>query len=159
MNEQNTTEQFMKRAIELSEQNIKDGGGPFAAVIVKDGKIIAEGTNRVTSENDPTAHAEVTAIRNAAKKLGTFHLNGCQIFTSCEPCPMCLGASYWAHISKIYYGNSREDAREIGFDDEFIYREIPLQRENRSIPMEELLSDEAHKCFEQWLKKADKIAY
>ncbi len=159
MNEQTTNEQFMRRAIELSEENIKSGGGPFAAVIVKDGKIIAEGTNRVTAENDPTAHAEVNAIRIAARKLKTFKLDGCTIYTSCEPCPMCLGASYWAHIDKIYYGNSRDDAREIGFDDEFIYREIPLPREKRSIPLEELLSDEAHKCFEQWLKKDDKIAY
>ncbi len=154
-----TNEECMKRAIELSEQNIKDGGGPFAAVIVKDGQIIAEGANRVTAENDPTAHAEVTAIRNAAKKLGTFHLDGCQIFTSCEPCPMCLGASYWAHISKIYYGNSREDARNIGFDDAFIYEEIPLPRDQRSIPMENLLHEQAQKCFKLWLTKPDKATY
>ena len=116
----------MRQAIELSEENVRSGGGPFGAVIVRDGRVIATGTNGVTRLNDPTAHAEVTAIRNAARALGTFDLSGCEIYTSCEPCPMCLGAIYWARIGKMYYGNDQEDARRIGFDDSFIYEEIAL---------------------------------
>ena len=115
---------FMRQAIELSEENVRSGGGPFGAVIVRDGRVIATGTNGVTRLNDPTAHAEVTAIRNAARALGTFDLSGCEIYTSCEPCPMCLGAIYWARIGKMYYGNDQEDARRIGFDDSFIYPQI-----------------------------------
>ena len=154
-----TNEECMRRAIALSEQNIENGGGPFAAVIVKDGEIIAEGTNRVTADCDPTAHAEVSAIRAACKILNTFSLAGCTIFTSCEPCPMCLGAIYWAHLDAIYYGNNRTDAAEIGFDDEFIYKEIPLSLEARSIPMTNLLRAEALRCFNAWQTKSDKTEY
>ena len=154
-----TNEECMKRAIALSEENVKNGGGPFAAVIAKNGEIVAEGCNRVTADNDPTAHAEVSAIRAACKKLGTFNLSEYEIFTSCEPCPMCLGAIYWAHLSKIYYGNNRTDAAKIGFDDDFIYKEIPLPLSQRSIPMENLLHGEASRCFEQWHEKSDKTEY
>ena len=154
-----TDEECMRRAIALSEENIKNGGGPFAAVIVKDGEIVSEGTNRVTADNDPTAHAEVTAIRKACKKLNTFNLSGYSIFTSCEPCPMCLGSIYWARLSKIYYGNNRKDAAKIGFDDDFIYREIPLPLNERSIPMEQLLHGESISCFKKWSEKADKTEY
>ncbi|MCR4821655.1 MAG: nucleoside deaminase [Treponema sp.] len=154
-----TNEECMKRAIALSEENVRNGGGPFAAVIVKDGQIFAEGANRVTADNDPTAHAEVSAIRAACKKLGTFDLSGYTIFTSCEPCPMCLGAIYWSHLDKIYYGNNRKDAAEIDFDDDFIYKEIPLPMEKRKIPMEELLHGEAIKCFNMWKEKSDKTEY
>ena len=154
-----TNEECMKRAIALSEENVKNGGGPFAAVIAKNGEIVAEGCNRVTADNDPTAHAEVSAIRAACKKLGTFNLSEYEIFTSCEPCPMCLGAIYWAHLSKIYYGNNRTDAAKIGFDDDFIYKEIPLPLNQRSIPMENLLHGEASRCFEQWREKSDKTEY
>ena len=129
---------FMRQAIELSEENVRSGGGPFGAVIVRDGRVIATGTNGVTRLNDPTAHAEVTAIRNAARALGTFDLSGCEIYTSCEPCPMCLGAIYWARIGKMYYGNDQEDARRIGFDDSFIYEEIalpPAQRRQEGNPV------------------------
>ena len=154
-----TNEECMRRAIALSEQNIENGGGPFAAVIVKDGEIIAEGTNRVTADCDPTAHAEVSAIRTACKILNTFSLAGCTIFTSCEPWPMCLGAIYWAHLDAIYYGNNRTDAAEIGFDDEFIYKEIPLSLEARSIPMTNLLRAEALRGFSTWQAKSDKTEY
>ena len=154
-----TNEECMRRAIALSEQNIENGGGPFAAVIVKDGEIIAEGMNRVTADCDPTAHAEVSAIRTACKILNTFSLAGCTIFTSCEPCPMCLGAIYWAHLDAIYYGNNRTDAAEIGFDDEFIYKEIPLSLEARSIPMTNLLRAEALRGFSTWQAKSDKTEY
>ena len=149
----------MKRAIQLSEENVLNGGGPFAALIVKNGEIVAEGTNRVTADFDPTAHAEVNAIRAACKKLGTFNLEGYSVFTSCEPCPMCLGAIYWAHLSKIYYGNNRTDAAEIGFDDDFIYREIPLPLEKRSIPMEQLLHGDSIITFKKWAEKSDKKLY
>jgi len=154
-----TNEECMIRAARLSEENVKNGGGPFAAVIVKDGKIIAEGCNRVTADNDPTAHAEISAIRSACKKLGSFNLEGYSIYTSCEPCPMCLGAIYWSHIDKIYYGNNRVDAAEIGFDDDFIYKEIPLSLEKRTVPMENLLRGETIKCFQQWAEKTDKTEY
>lgn len=149
----------MRKAIQLSIKNIENGGGPFGAVIIKDGKIIATGVNRVTANNDPTAHAEVTAIRKAAKKLGTFDLRGCEIYTSCEPCPMCLGAIYWAHLDKIYYGNSKQDAKKIGFDDSFIYDEIELKPENRKIETNRLLPEEAIKAFETWEEKDDKVEY
>ena len=149
----------MRKAIALSIENIQKGGGPFGAVIVKDGKVIATGVNRVTAKNDPTAHAEVTAIRKASKKLGTFDLAGCEIYTSCEPCPMCLGAVYWAHLDKMYYGNTKTDAKNIGFDDSFIYDEIDLKPENRRVETTQMLPEEAIKAFETWAKSEDKIEY
>lgn len=150
---------FMRKAIALSIDNVHNGGGPFGAVIVKDGKIIATGVNGVTKHNDPTAHAEVTAIRKASKKLGTFDLEGCEIYTSCEPCPMCLGAVYWAHLDKMYYGNTKTDAKNIGFDDSFIYDEIDLKPENRKVKTIQVLADEAIKAFEAWTEKEDKVEY
>ncbi len=150
----------MRRAIALSIENVQSGlGGPFAAVVVKDGEIIAEGTNCVTSTNDPTAHAEVTAIRKACKKLGTFQLEGCIIYTSCEPCPMCLGAIYWARPKEVYYGNNKNDAAEIGFDDDFIYKELDIDLAMRKIPMKQLLHQEALEGFKAWTEKEDKISY
>jgi len=150
---------FMRKAIALSVENIKNGGGPFGAVIVKEGKIVATGVNRVTANTDPTAHAEVNAIRKAAKKLGTFDLEGCDIYTSCEPCPMCLGAVYWAHIDKMFYGNSKSDAKNIGFDDSFIYDEIDLRPENRQVKTVQKLPEEAIKAFEAWTLSVDKVNY
>ncbi|MGB4414787.1 MAG: nucleoside deaminase [Paludibacter sp.] len=155
----NQNNKFMRKAIALSIQNIKKGGGPFGAVIVKDGKIIATGVNRVTAKVDPTAHAEMTAIRKASKKLGTFDLKGCEIYTSCEPCPMCLGAVYWAHLDKMYYGNTKTDAKNIGFDDSFIYDEMDLKPEKRKVKTSQLLPDEAIKAFEEWSNKEDKVEY
>ncbi len=149
----------MRKAIALSIENIKKGGGPFAAVIVKDGKIVSTGTNGVTTHNDPTAHAEVTAIRKAAKKLKTFDLAGCEIYTSCEPCPMCLGAVYWAHLDKMYYGNTKTDAKNIGFDDSFIYDEIELKLSERRLKSVRKLPDEAIKAFQAWTDTTDKIEY
>ena len=134
-------------------------GGPFGAVIVKDGEVIAEGFNNVTSSNDPTAHAEITAIRNACKKLNTFDLSGCELYTSCEPCPMCLAAIYWARIEKIYYANTKEDAADINFDDDFIYQEFAKPKNTRSIPVEQLGRDEAIKVFKKWSEKIDKVEY
>ena len=155
-----TAEFFMRRAIELSLEQVKSGnGGPFGAVIVKDGRIIAEGANRVTSSCDPTAHAEIVAIRNACAALHDFSLAGCEIYTSCEPCPMCLAAIYWARLDRIHYGNGRADAARIGFDDAFLYDEIPRAIEARSIPATRLLPDEAHAAFAAWQEKADKIPY
>lgn len=154
-----TKNDFMRKAIELSIENVRNGGGPFGAVIVKDGEIIATGTNRVTASCDPTAHAEVSAIRAAAAKLGTFNLSGCEIYTSCEPCPMCLGAIYWARLDKMYYGNNKTDAKAIGFDDSFIYDELELKPENRKLPSEVLLHNEAIKAFQEWENKEDKIEY
>ena len=150
---------FMQRAIELSIENVNKGGGPFGSVIVKDNKIIAEGSNKVTSSNDPTAHGEVVAIREACKKLKTFDLSGCEIYTSCEPCPMCLSAIYWSRLDKIYYANTREDAKKIDFDDSFIYLEIPKKIGDRKIKMTQMLRDDALKAFEIWDKKVDKIKY
>ena len=150
----------MQRAIELSEMGMQTGsGGPFGCVVVKNGKIVGEGFNQVTSTNDPTAHAEVVAIRNACKNLNTFQLEGCEIYTSCEPCPMCLGAIYWARPEKIYYANSREDAKAIGFDDSFIYDEIPLAMHQRKIPMINLNNQEAKLVFNKWQNKVDKTEY
>jgi len=149
----------MRRAIELSINSVKEGGGPFGAVIARDGEIVAEGNNRVTINNDPTAHAEVNAIRNACAKLGVYDLEGCEIYTSCEPCPMCLGAIYWAHLDKIYYANDRKDAAKIGFDDDFIYKEIALSPYRRQKPSEILLRDEAIKAFKMWQAKTDKKEY
>ena len=152
-------EAFMRKAIELSIENVKNGGGPFGAVIVHGDEIIATGVNRVTANNDPTAHAEVSAIRAACEKLGTFNLEGCEIYTSCEPCPMCLGAIYWAHLDKMYYGNTKHDAAEIGFDDSFIYEEIALTPEHRRLTSYRLLGEEALKAFRLWTDKADKVEY
>ena len=151
--------ELMMRAIELSENSVKNGGGPFGAVIARQGEIVAEGSNCVTLHNDPTAHAEVTAIRNATQKLGTFDLSGCEIYTSCEPCPMCLGAIYWAHLDKIYYANNRKDAARIGFDDDFIYQELELKPEDRKKPSEVFLQSEARKAFDMWQDKTDKTEY
>ena len=150
---------FMKKAIVLSIQNIKDNGGPFGCVIVKDNNIIAEGVNRVTLNNDPTAHAEIVAIRNACGKLNTFNLEGCELYSSCEPCPMCLSAIYWSHIDKVYYGNSREDAAKIQFDDKFIYDELLLNMEERKIPISQISRDEAIKAFNLWENEENKIKY
>ena len=150
---------FMKRAIELSIQNIKNNGGPFGCIIVKENKIIAEGVNRVTFNNDPTAHAEIIAIRNACKKLNTFNLEKCELYTSCDPCPMCLSAIYWSHIDKIYYGNSRLDASKIGFDDDFIYNELNKDLSSRKIQMKQISQKEAKKAFLDWDKKIDKVEY
>ncbi|HDP54185.1 MAG TPA: nucleoside deaminase [Bacteroidetes bacterium] len=149
----------MREAIRLSIENISNNGGPFGAVIVKNGEIIARGVNRVTSTTDPTAHAEVVAIREAAKKLNNFNLSGCTIYTSCEPCPMCLSAIYWAHIDRIYYGNTKTDAKNIGFDDSFIYDEIKLPVEQRTIETTQLLRDEAIEGFKKWEQFEDKIEY
>ena len=152
-------EDFMRLAIELAVENIKNGGGPFGAIIVKDGAVVATGANRVTANNDPTAHAEVCAIRAACTKLGTFDLSGCVIYTSCEPCPMCLGAIYWAHIDKIYYGANQLDAANVDFDDSFIYRELELTPDKRNKPVENILHDEAQAPFRAWQEKEDKIRY
>lgn len=152
-------EQFMKRAIELAQNSVQNGGGPFGAVIVKEETIVAEGSNCVTIDNDPTAHAEVSTIRKACKILNTFDLSGCIIYTSCEPCPMCLSAIYWARMDAIYYGCTKGDAKEIDFDDSFIYDEIALKPEKRSIPSKELLRSEALSAFRMWDEKEDKIEY
>lgn len=152
-------EELMRRAIAMSENSVRTGGGPFGAVIAKDGEIIAEASNSVTLDNDPTAHAEVNCIRKATKKLGTFDLSGCEIYTSCEPCPMCLGAIYWAHLDRIYYANNRKDAAKIGFDDNFIYEEIALDPSERSRKMEILLPEEAIKAFEMWEESTTKTEY
>tara|TARA_B100001123_G_C15325128_1_gene1029293 strand:- start:1542 stop:2024 length:483 start_codon:yes stop_codon:yes gene_type:complete len=150
---------FMMRAIKLSIKNVKTGGGPFGTVIVKNNKIIAEGYNKVTKLNDPTAHGEIVAIRNACKSLKTFNLEGTQLYTSCEPCPMCLSAIYWAHIEKIYFGNTRSDAAEIGFDDEFIYKEFTKNQKLRKIQMNQILKKEAKIAFNLWKENPDKIEY
>lgn len=154
-----TKEELMRKAIELSIESVRNGGGPFGAVIARKGEIIAEGSNGVTIYNDPTAHAEVTAIRKACEKLGTFDLTGCEIYTSCEPCPMCLGAIYWAHLDKIYYANDRKDAADIGFDDDFIYQEIEVKPQYRKKPSEILMREEGLEAFRIWNKKTDKIEY
>jgi len=151
---------FMARAIELSIQNVNSGrGGPFGAVIVKDGSIIAEGTNQVTSNNDPTAHAEVMAIRGACRKLGAFQLPGCEIHTSCEPCPMCLAAIYWAHLSRVYFAGRATDASAVGFDDSLIYREITQPHSTRRIAMIQTMREEALAAFRAWQEKPNKIPY
>jgi tRNA(Arg) A34 adenosine deaminase TadA len=150
---------LIQKAINLSIKNVKLGGGPFGAVIAKDGKIVSAGVNRVTKNNDPTAHAEMIAIRKAARKLGTFDLSGCEIFTSCEPCPMCLGAIYWARLDKLFYGNTKTDAKNFGFDDSFIYDELSLEPANRKIAVKRLLPDKAIRAFEDWKNKEDKVKY
>ncbi len=153
-------EGFMREAIRLSIENMRAGnGGPFGAVVVKDGKIIARGFNQVTSSNDPTAHAEVVAIREACKVLNSFQLEDCEIYTSCEPCPMCLGAIYWARPSKMYYANTKKDAANIGFDDQFIYEELDLPLDKRQLSAEQLLQDEAIVAFKEWEEKTNKIEY
>lgn len=154
-----TKEELMRRAIALSISSVHHGGGPFGAVIARNGEIIAKASNSVTKDHDPTAHAEVNAIRQACDKLQTFDLTGCEIYCSCEPCPMCLGAIYWAHLDKIYYANTRTDAANIGFDDDFIYREIPLRPEDRHKAMEQLLPQEAIAAFQQWQDSKDKTEY
>lgn len=150
----------MLRAIELSRINMRAGaGGPFGAVIVKNGKIIGEGWNKVTSSNDPTAHAEVVAIRNACENVKNFSLEGAEIYTSCEPCPMCLAAVYWARLDRIYFGNTRADAASIAFDDDFLYQEIPKDIKERKIPMEQCAHAEALEVFSEWQNKTDKVPY
>jgi tRNA(Arg) A34 adenosine deaminase TadA len=151
---------FMERAIQLSLENVRTGrGGPFGAVVVKDGNILAEGVNQVTATSDPTAHAEVLAIRQACQKLRQFELRDCELYTSCEPCPMCLGAIYWARISRIYFGNLAQDAAKIGFDDSTIYREIAQPRAERGIPMIQMMRDEAIAAFLAWEENPKKIPY
>ena len=150
---------YIREAIRLSVENVNNGGGPFGAVIVKDGNIIATGVNRVTSHNDPTAHAEVNAIRKACEILNTYDLSGCEIYSSCEPCPMCLGAVYWARLSKLVFANTKKDAKDINFDDSFIYDEIALPIEKRSLPTTTLLRDEALAAFRLWSEKTDKTPY
>jgi len=150
---------FMLRAIELSISSAEDTGGPFGCVMVKDDKIIAEGSNKVTFSNDSTAHAEIVAIREACKQLNTFNLSGCDLYASCEPCPMCLSAIYWSHVDNIFYANTREDAKKINFDDSLIYSEISKKNEDRKIPIKQMLRDDALKAFEIWNKKTDKIEY
>ncbi|MFC6999303.1 nucleoside deaminase [Rufibacter roseus] len=151
---------FMREAIKLSIDKMKEGkGGPFGAVVVKNGEIIARGFNNVTSSNDPTAHAEVDAIRKACQALGTFQLTGCELYTSCEPCPMCLGAIYWARPDKVYYGNTKADAAAIGFDDAFIYEELEKPLDQRTLPLQQMLREEALEGFREWVKLEGKTEY
>ncbi len=149
----------MRLAIRLATESVHKGGGPFGAVIVKNGEIISASSNRVTLDNDPTAHAEVCAIRDACKKLNTFDLSGCTLYASCEPCPMCLASMYWAHIDHYFYANDKDDAKAIDFDDAFIYEEFAKAPENRTMPREQMLRDEAIVTFQEWAKKDDKIEY
>ena len=151
--------EFMQMAIDLSVDNVANGGGPFGAVIVRNGEVVATGTNRVTANNDPTAHAEVSAIRAACAKVQNFKLEGCTCYTSCEPCPMCLSALYWAGVSRIIYGNTKEDAKAINFDDSFIYDEIAKPYAQRAIPCHNLMREEALEGFRAWTEKEDKIEY
>ena len=151
--------EFMIRAIELSIESVNKGGGPFGCVIVKDEKIVSEGSNKVTSTNDPTAHGEIVAIREACKKINNFNLNGCELYSTCEPCPMCLSAIYWSRIDKIYYANTRKDAQKIDFDDSLIYLELQKNIDKRKFPMIQMMRNEALKAFELWDKKIDKIKY
>lgn len=158
--DETSSESFMRHAVRLSAERMREGhGGPFGAVIVKDGTVIAEGWNRVTSTNDPTAHAEVTAIRRACESLGTFSLQGCEIFSSCEPCPMCLAAIYWARLDRVTFANTREEAAAIGFDDALIYGEVSKPITDRVIPTVRLAMPEAAAVFAEWRAKADKLAY
>ena len=155
----NKSNNFMLRAIELSMISVKTNGGPFGCVIVKNNQIIAEGSNEVTKTNDPTAHAEIVTIRKACNELKNFHLKGTEMYTSCEPCPMCLSAIYWSHIDKIYFGNTRIEAAKIGFDDNFIYDELLMDLTKRKIPSQQLNQNEAIKAFQEWELKTDKIEY
>ncbi len=151
---------YMQEAVNAALKGIHNNeGGPFGCVVVKNGQVIGRGNNKVTSTNDPTAHAEVVAIREACKNLSSFQLEGCEIYASCEPCPMCLGAIYWARPDKVYYGSTQEDAAAIGFDDQFIYNEIPMAYEERSIPFQQLGHDIATTPFKEWVKKEDKTHY
>jgi guanine deaminase len=153
-------DQFMREAIKLADEGMQSGrGGPFGCVVVRNGQVVARGSNRVTSTNDPTAHAEVTAIREACTTLKTFKLADCELYTSCEPCPMCLSAIYWAHIPTVYYGNTRADAAGIGFDDDFIYQQVALAPDKRAIKMTPFLRDETLATFKNWANKADKVLY
>ncbi len=152
-------EKFMRMAIDLSIENIDKGGGPFGAVIVKDGVVIAASANSVTNDNDPTAHAEVNTIRAAAKKLGTFDLSGCEIYSSCEPCPMCLGAIYWARLDRLYFANNKKDADDIGFSDNFIYKEIEKHYSERNLKTEVFMRDEALAAFKKWTNSERKTEY
>ena len=152
--------QFMQEAISLSLENVNlSEGGPFGALIVKEGKVIAKGKNQVTANNDPTAHAEMVAIRQACQKLKTFQLRECELYTSCEPCPMCLGAIYWARLDRVYYANTQEDAAQIGFDDRFIYEELKLPIRERQLPMIQIMKSEAREAFLAWVKTQNKIEY
>ncbi len=151
--------EFMKRAIELSIESVNKGGGPFGCVIVKDEKIVSEGSNKVTSSKDPTAHGEIVAIREACKKINNFSLSGFELYSSCEPCPMCLSAIYWARIDKVYFANTRQDAQKIDFDDSLIYSEFQKNIDKRKIPMVQMMRSEALKAFELWDKKTDKVKY
>ena len=153
------SKEFMKRAIELSIKSVNSGTGPFGAVLVKDNQIMAEGFNKVTTSNDPTSHAEIVAIRMACKVLNNFNLEGCDLYTTCEPCPMCLSAIYWARINKIYYANTRVDAQKIDFSDAMIYEELNKTIKDRKIPMHQMMRDDALKAFDMWDKKEDKIKY
>ena len=156
----NQDEYFLREAIRLAREGmITDQGGPFGSVIVRDGEIVGKGCNQVTSSNDPTAHAEVVAIRDACRNLGTFQLEGCTLYASCEPCPMCLGAIYWARPSRIVYAASHSDAAAAGFDDQFIYEELAKPREQRHIPMQQHLPDEANAVFREWVALAKRIPY
>ena len=150
---------FMQMAIDLSIENVANGGGPFGAVIVRNGEVLSTGTNRVTANNDPTAHAEVSAIRSACAKEQSFKLEGCTCYTSCEPCPMCLSALYWAGVERIVYGNTKDDAKAINFDDSFIYDELEVDYDKRKIRCEHFLRDEALGAFRKWAEKEDKVAY
>jgi tRNA(Arg) A34 adenosine deaminase TadA len=151
---------FMNMAIELSLEGMNTGqGGPFGCVIVKEGKVVGKGCNTVSSTNDPTAHAEIVAIKDACKNLNTFQLKGCEIYTSCEPCPMCLGAIYWARPDRVFYANNKSDAAEAGFDDEFIYQELAVPLQEGKIPMKQLLRDDAKKVFHEWVARMDKTLY
>lgn len=151
--------QFMREAIRLADESVERGGGPFGAVVVRDGRVVAGSANSVTVDNDPTAHAEVNAIREACRQLDTFNLKGCTIYTSCEPCPMCLGAIYWAGIDRIYYANTRKDAADAGFADDFIYEDMARPLDRRTLPIVPLLRDEAQHTFKHWDDKTDKTTY
>ena len=151
--------QFMREAIRLSVESVKNGGGPFGAIIVKNGEIIARGNNQVTLIHDPTAHAEVVAIRKACQHLGHFQLEDCDLYTSCEPCPMCMGAIYWARPNRVFFGNTKSDAARIGFDDQFIYEELQTPFLQRKIPMIQLINEEALEAFRLWDEKEDKVSY
>lgn len=154
-----TNEELMRMAIALAQDNVARGGGPFGAVVARDGEVVATGVNRVTADCDPTAHAEVRAIRAAAARLGTFDLRGCELFSSCEPCPMCLGAVYWARLDRLFYASTKADAAGAGFDDSFIYDEMPLRPDERSLPSVQMLRDEATRVFEAWINKDDRVEY
>lgn len=154
-----TNEELMRMAIALAQDNVARGGGPFGAVVARGGEVVATGVNRVTADCDPTAHAEVRAIRAAAARLGTFDLRGCELFSSCEPCPMCLGAVYWARLDRLFYASTKADAAGAGFDDSFIYDEMPLRPDERSLPSVQMLRDEAARVFEAWINKDDRVEY